>query len=111
MADAAAEREVNYTTEKALYDGKTRSEVIDIVDNLLDQSLEKCNDPMIHKVMALQILSNMVEWHTKQGLELFQEGETEAGVAWTRDGGKFQAAMGIILSIGVGPNDWTLPNN
>ena len=114
LAEAAAERETDDTTEapdEALYDGKTESELFDIVDNLLGQSLEECNDPMIHKVMALQILSNMVEWHTKQGLEHFDNEELEPGVAWTRDAGKFQAAMGIILSIGVGPNDWTLPNN
>ena len=114
LAEAAAEREADDTTEapeEALFDGKTKSEVFDIVDNLLGQSLEECNDPMIHKVMALQILSTMVEWHTKQGLEHFDNEELEAGVAWTRDAGKFQAAMGIILSIGVGPNDWTLPNN
>ena len=111
LAQAAAEREVEDTTEDAVFDGKTQSEVCDIVDKLLGQAIEECNDPMVHKIMALEIISNMIEWHTNQGVEHFQEGETEAAVAWTRDAGKFQAALGILLSIGVGPHDWTMNNN
>ena len=111
LAQAAAEREVEDTTEEALYDGKTQSEVCDIVDNLLGQSLEECNDPMVHKIMVLEIITNMIEWHTRQGVEHFEEGEAQGGVAWTRDAGKFQAAMTILLSIGVGPHDWTTPSN
>jgi hypothetical protein len=114
LAEAAAEREADDTAEapeEALYDGKTKSEVCDIVDNLLGQSLEECNDPMVHKILALEIISNMIEWHTKAGVEHMDEGETESATAWTRDAGKFQAALGIILSIGVGPHDWTLPQN
>ena len=91
LAEAAAERETDDYTEapeEALYDGKTKSEVCDIVDNILGQSLKECNDPMVHKILALEIISNMIEWHTTAGIELFQEGETEAAVAWTRDAGK-----------------------
>ena len=119
LAQAAAHREELDTdtdnlpefTENPLFDGKTQKEVEDIVSGLLALSLEECNDPMVHKIMLLEIITNMIEWHTKQGLEHFHNNETKSGVAWTRDAGKFQAAMGIILSVGVGPNDWTIPNN
>lgn len=119
LAQAAAHREEVDTdtdnfpefTEDPLFDGKTQKEVEDIVSGLLALSLEECNDPMVHKIMLLEIISNMIEWHTKQGVQNFDNNETQSGVAWTRDAGKFQAAMGIILSVGVGPNDWTIPNN
>ena len=114
LAQAAAEREEVEATadrDEAHFDGKTQSEVCDIVDKLLGLAIEECNDPMVHKLMALEIISNMIEWHTAQGVEHFEEDETQGGVAWTRDAGKFQAAMTILLSIGVGPHDWTIPSS
>mgnify|MGYP001157083530 CR=1 FL=1 len=117
LAQAAAHREevdtdnLSEFTEGPLFDGKTQKEVEDIVSGLLALSFDECNDPMVHKIMLLEIITNMIEWHTKQGVEHFDNNETQSGVAWTRDAGKFQAAMGIILSVGVGPNDWTIPDN
>lgn len=111
LAQAAAQRKVESdeceSSEDAFFDGKTKEEVKSIVDGLLALSLEECNDPMVHKIMVLEIISNMIEWHTKIGVNHFEESDTQSAIAWTRDAGKFQAAMGIILSINVGPNDWT----
>lgn len=115
LAQAAAHREGVETNEsdfqsddEPLFDGQTQEEVKKIVSGLLALSLEECNDPMVHKIMALEIISNMIEWHTKQGVEYMKEGNLQAATAWTRDAGKFQSALGIILSIGCGPNDWTI---
>ena len=113
LAQAAAQREVEAdecdcsSDENAVFDGKTQEEVKSIVEGLLALSLEECNDPMVHKIMALEIIKNMIEWHTRQGLQEMKAGNERSMVAWTRDAGKFQAALGIILSIGCGPNDWT----
>jgi len=113
LAQAAAHREEESTEcdccsdEEACFDGKTEEEVKTIVEGLLTLSLEECNDPMVHKIMVLEIITNMIEWHTRQGLEEMEAGSERSTVAWTRDAGKFQAALGIILSISCGPNDWT----
>ena len=114
LAQAAAHREEVEAIEcdcdsgeEPLFDGKTQEEVKSIVEGLLALSLEECNDPMVHKIMALDIIVNMIEWHTRQGLQEMESGNEKSTVAWTRDAGKFQAALGIILSIGCGPNDWT----
>lgn len=113
LAQAAAQRE-DYGSEcdchsddEAYFDGKTQEEVESIVEGLLALSLEECNDPMVHKIMALEIITNMIEWHTRQGLQEMEAGNERSAVAWTRDAGKFQAALGILLSISCGPNDWT----
>lgn len=113
LAQVAAQREVEadecdcHSDEEACFDGKTKEEVKSIVEGLLALSLEECNDPMVHKIMALEIISNMIEWHTRQGLQEMEADNEKSMVCWTRDAGKFQAALGIILSIGCGPNDWT----
>ena len=115
LAQVAAQREVETdeceSSEDAFFDGKTQEEVKSIVEGLLALSLEECNDPMVHKIMALEIISNMIEWHTRQGLQEMEEGNEKSMVCWTRDAGKFQAALGIILSIGCGPHDWTMNDN
>lgn len=114
LAQAAAHREEVEAIEcdcdsgeEPLFDGKTQEEVKSIVEGLLALSLEECNDPMVHKIMALEIITNMIEWHTRQGLQEIEAGNERSTVAWTRDAGKFQAALGILLSISCGPNDWT----
>ena len=119
LAQAAAHREdVDSNTDgecdcenEPLFDGKTVDEVTEIAQCMIRLPLEECNDPMVHKIMALEIISNMIEWHTDQGIQEMEQGNRQSAVAWTRDAGKFQAALGIILSIGCGPNDWTVPNN
>jgi len=113
LAQAAAQREEDasecdcHSDGEACFDGKTKEEVKSIVDGLLALSLEECNDPMVHKIMALEIISNMIDWHTRQGLQEMEVDNERSAVAWTRDAGKFQAALGILLSISCGPNDWT----
>ena len=111
MAKAAASREAEEAAaleEERVYDGKTREELNEIVDNLLSASLEDCNDPMVHKLMALHIMSNMVAWHTSMGEQEFEKGDTQSGACWLRDAGKFQAILNILTAISVGPHDYTV---
>ena len=114
LAQAAAHREEVEAIEsdcecgeEPLFDGKTKDEVKSIVQGLLALSLEECKDPMVHKIMLLDIISNMIDWHTSMGVQEMEEGSEKSMVCWTRDAGKFQAALGIILSISCGTNDWT----
>ena len=86
-----------------------QQEVSNAAEAGLKASLEQCEDPMVHKLMALRIMSNMVDWHTRMGESLAQEDETKAAVAWLRDAGKFQSIINILLEIQVGNQDWTCP--
>ena len=90
--------------DKVLFDGKTAEEVCEIAGKHLDAATDEVNDPIVHKVMAMSIIKNMIEWHTKVGID--QENERSA-VAWLRDAGKFQAIMNILTEVTVGPNDFT----
>ena len=103
-AESKAEAEADEPT----FDGKTQQEVQDIASEALTKALEKCNDPIGHKIIILEALSNMVEWHTKVGIKQFDEDEERSGVCWTRDAGKFQACMDILMNIQIGPDDFAL---
>ena len=90
--------------DERLYDGKTADEVCDIAHKHLDAACEDCDDPIVHKVMAIMVIENMINWHTKVGMN--QENERST-VAWLRDAGKFQAIANILSQVTVGPNDFT----
>ena len=112
LANAAATREAEEAAsleQECVYDGKTRDELTEIVDEILSASLEDCNDPMVHKLMTLNIISNMVAWHTAMGEQEFENGDTRSGACWLRDAGKFQSVLNILTSISVGPHDFSCP--
>ena len=69
-------------------------------------ALEIVKDPMVHKVMILDILANMIDWHTTIGERLMDDEEKEAGISWLRDAGKFQSMLTTLLSVQIGDNDW-----
>ena len=90
------------------FDGKTQGEVEEIACDALEQALEKCNDPIVHKIIMLRALSNMVDWHTRVGEKMFNDDEERSGICWLRDAGKFQACMDILMNIQIGPEDFTV---
>ena len=73
----------------------------------LDAATEKCPDPLVHKVMAMMVISRMVDWHKGVAMRQLEEGNRESMAAWMRDAGKFQAVMDILCSIAIGPDDFT----
>lgn len=74
----------------------------------LDFATELCGDPLVHKVMMLMIATRMVEWHTAIGQKQFEADEIQSGVCWLRDAGKFQAMLDSLMSISIGPDDYTI---
>ena len=72
---------------------------------ICDDATDRSHGPLIHKAMALTILSRMIEWHTEVGVKLFEDGDTEAGAGWLRDAGKLQAAMSQFLEVQLGGED------
>lgn len=78
---------------------------------LVDDSLQFCDGPLLHKVMALTIISRLIEWHTNIGVTQFEHNATGSGVSWLRDAGKLQAALGQLREVGVGESDFTVPQD
>ena len=81
----------------------------DIIDAAADEALNSVTNPgpLVHKVMAMKVIARMIEWHTSYGEALIKDGETEMGVAWLRDAGKFQACLALLQGITVGNDDFT----
>ena len=73
----------------------------------LDLAAEKCSDPLVHKVMAMMVVSRMVDWHKSIAYRQLDDDNLESMGAWMRDAGKFQACMDILCSIAIGPDDFT----
>lgn len=98
---APAETESGLTSDEEALD--------ELADEILNSVPEEYQGPLIHKVMTMKVIARMIEWHTHMGERLMEEGETETGTAWLRDAGKFQAAFGILQTITVGKDDFTVP--
>ena len=111
LADKA-EQEPEAPVEKGdgPFDGMTKGQLIDTAEEIITAAMNKCADPMIHKMMAVMILSKMVEWHTQVGTERITEDE-RSGVSWLRDAGKLQAAWSLISDVGLGPADFLCSYN
>ena len=92
------------------FDGLTKGQLIDTASEFVDAALEKCKDPMIHKVMLLDILSRMIEWHKNCADDRRADGEPECGDAWQRDAGNLQAAGTIIMGVTLGDDDFMFNN-
>ena len=87
--------------------GLTDEQVTQIAYELLDQAQDKCDDPIVHKIMFIMIANNMLSWHSKMGVRFAEQGEPEQALGWLRDAGKFQAILNILDTINVGPDDFT----
>ena len=87
--------------------GLTQSELEQLTENIIDESLERCNDPMLHKMIVIVLCYRFATWHRNIGNRYFSEGNTESGGAWMRDAGKFQAMLDILTSVAIGPDDFT----
>ena len=95
------------STPKGPYDGLDKEELLELVDTIVDDSHEKCGHPMIAKVMIIDIVSRLLNWHSQTGLEQAEEGEFKSAMGWHRDAGKLQAILCLIDGISMGPDDFT----
>ena len=73
---------------------------------LIEESFDICNDPVFHKAIVVELINNMVHWHTRTGETCYEHGETVAGTHWLRDAGQFQAILALLDNISVGPGDF-----
>ena len=61
----------------------------------------------VEKLILHMIAQKMVEWHSRVGHRLAEDGETMAAMGWHRDAGKFQSILNILDTVNVGPDDFT----
>ena len=95
------------STPKGPYAGLDKEELLELVDTTVDELHEKCKHPMVAKVMIMDIVSRLLNWHSQSGLDCNKEGETTSGMYWHRDAGKLQAILCLIDGISMGPDDFT----
>ena len=111
--EQAQEEAQRANKNEKLHDGLTDDQLIELADRLIDDALEQCGDPMLHKIMAMRIISKLIYWHTEMGVGLISksggdEGSKhfEMGVGWLRDAGKLQGAGSLLQEVSIGPNDF-----
>lgn len=106
LENAPQEEDLHATASN---DGKdlTPEQMEEMVEEILRESASKCSDPLFHKVIAMRIIHNMIQWHITVAEKQYEEGNSTSGAAWMRDAGKFQAVMNILANVTVGPEDWT----
>ena len=85
----------------------TPEQMEELAEEVLEYAYSKCTDPLVHKVVAMRVIHNMVQWHMTVAEKQYQEGNDQSGGAWMRDAGKFQAVMNILSTVTVGPEDFT----
>lgn len=71
----------------------------------LSNATDDINDPLVHKIMMLEIAANMVRWHVTMAEDQAKNGNVESAACWMRDGGKFQAIMDVLMNISFGDDD------
>ena len=71
------------------------------VNRITDQALA-------HKLVAIQILHNLFEWHDAVGAKCIRNAESDQAKGWLKDAGKFQAIMNILQTISVDDDDFTV---
>ena len=94
-----------------LYAGKTAAELDEIVQRHLTEISEEVNHPLSHKLAAMEIINNMITWHTTVAEKMIEDGEIASAMCWARDAGKFQSCMNILSTVGVGNDDFTCIRN
>ena len=87
----------------------TVEQVCDISQKGLEDINDAVGHPIGHKVAAIAIMTNMLDWHSRMAKSLMEEGEHSAALGWARDAGKFQSILNILDTVEVCDDDFTVP--
>ena len=109
LKDIAVSEEKAHEVTEGPYDGKTKEQVIALADKILDDTLEECGDPIIHKLMAMKIIAKLGLWNNSMGQDILEDsGNIATCQAWTRDAGILQGAYQLVRMVGVSDDDWLI---
>ena len=95
----------NHSNE--LYDGLTQFQLEELVNDCAQVVLNKCNDPLAHKVLILFCLDSLTEFHDTVSEKTYEQGSPEQAQAWAIDQGRLHSAYQIIKEVEIGSNDFT----
>ena len=106
LEDAPKEEELKKVDTTHDYSPET---IYEIAHEALEYATERSHGPLVHKVMACEIINQMFEWHTRMHEVQLEDGNQHSALMWARDAGKFQAIMNILTSINVDQEDFITP--
>ncbi len=90
------------------FDGLDREELEALVDATAQTVVEKCNDPMVHKLLVMKCLMRLGCLHTSMAEVANDNGQKDAAYAWVSDEGVLKAAYTLVKSVDLGPSDFTV---
>ena len=85
--------------------GLTEEQYHDAVLDGLKELHDGLCHPMFAKIVSLELLNKLVQWHSDRATEEFADGDPDCGICWARDAGKIQAAMENIIQVML-PDDY-----
>ena len=101
----------NAVSENEISDDRTdmsEERIANLASKICDDANELASGPLLHKVVALTILSRLIAWHSQIGENRHESGDIAGGTAWLRDAGQLQAAAIILQGVCLGPDDFTV---
>jgi len=106
-----APRDITDIQPEASEDSDDRQERLSLLaarglDSIIED-LDGADACQVEKVILHLITDKMIEWHSRVGHRLSEDGDTRSAMGWHRDAGKFQAIANILDTITVGPEDFT----
>lgn len=88
-----------------VFNGRSVRDMATRVAEIKDELYSYANDPIIMKMIVMSIANDMIEWHTRGGVDNFPQ-STISGVCWLRDAGHYQVVWNIVQNVGVGEYDF-----
>lgn len=82
--------------------------ILDDVESAMAAVNKITDQALAHKLVAIQILHNLFEWHDAVGAKCIRNAESDQAKSWLKDAGKFQAIMNILQTISVDDDDFTV---
>ena len=93
---------------KKVVNNLTQEDIERIAGALLDKAVEDCPDPIVHKIMALGILSNLHTWHEAMAKQALEAGDAECAGLTMEDAGALRVAYKILHNVSLGKSDFTI---
>ena len=88
------------------YDGLTKKQMLKLVAKTKDNILDKCADPMVHKMLALAIIADLGTWHQNSAEQYFKDDDSNC-LGWSHDAMALKIAYRILYNVSLGPDDFT----
>jgi len=86
--------------------GHSQAELITAAEIASNMLIQEIPHPVAHKVLALMVISNLINWHNKAAESLLEE-SPDAALAWSEDVGILKSTYRSLLAVEVTQDDFT----